>query len=447
MLDFEAHIIDGAWDLMPPSSRALLLHLCRGAAAAAAAGSAAGAAATGMGGAAAETAGRRCGAGLPTAALRDGAAAQQAAAGLLAAVEVQVLGQQLTVGGAPSSGAPAKGGDDLPARPGGAPMPANVRRLAARAALSARLALAVHDTVTGGARQSWHSPGAAPGGTALAPGRDSAPEVAAPLQAAAPDGSGHVALPAQELQAMAEAAGAAPASAELQSSGVARVARQLLRRRLGGRAGRPSAGGRQLQQAPAAGRADSRPSRLSAPQPRPAPPGPPPHQPPVSATSLTSRSRSGSGAAAAAAAAPPAPPPPPATPASGAAHTPAVDDEGWRTLPRHARLGYFLHTAIRMVWLAAMGDPSYWQDAMDLLGPPPSGPARPAQRGAAPACGWAGSAPLAAWAAYGARFAALHGLKLLAVLSRVGRAGRSAGMAKACSAACTHASPKQCCLR
>jgi hypothetical protein len=58
-----------------------------------------------------------------------------------------------------------------------------------------------------------------------------------------------------------------------------------------------------------------------------------------------------------------APPPPPPLDAASL----------WARLPLRRRAAYHLHIFLRTVWLAIMGDPSFWQDAMDIVGPRPAG--------------------------------------------------------------------------
>jgi hypothetical protein len=46
-------------------------------------------------------------------------------------------------------------------------------------------------------------------------------------------------------------------------------------------------------------------------------------------------------------------------------------EEAWQAVPLHRRVAYHLHMGVRILWLALMGDPSFYQDAMDLVGEPP----------------------------------------------------------------------------
>jgi hypothetical protein len=61
--------------------------------------------------------------------------------------------------------------------------------------------------------------------------------------------------------------------------------------------------------------------------------------------------------------------PPTAAEACGA---PSIE-ELWRSAPLGARLAYHSHVWWRTLWLAAMGDPAFWQDAVDLAAPGPGG--------------------------------------------------------------------------
>jgi hypothetical protein len=90
---------------------------------------------------------------------------------------------------------------------------------------------------------------------------------------------------------------------------------------------------------------------------------PPPGAPASAARATTVRRRRKAGA----------PVSPPATAAAGGGMSP---EALWAQLPLRRRAAYHLHIFLRTVWLAVMGDPSFWQDSMDLLGPRPGAGAR-----------------------------------------------------------------------
>jgi hypothetical protein len=314
-----------------------VLHLCAESASSAAAAEVA---ASGRGGWGA-------GSGAPSspAVLGSGPAALEEAAGLLAAIEVQQLGQQVSFVGTPAAGAAAGGG--------GLPL---LRRQAARAAVAARAALAVHDAITGGKRQSWRviTRSAASAQAKRAPPMPSIAGSAAPASGAG--------------------AGPQPASPAVGAA----APRRTLRSRF-------AVSARDRRRAPLA------------------PPSPP-------------------SSAAAAAAAPASPPAhdggsPPAAAAGDAAagDAEAGDTALWRQLPLARRIGYHVHIALRMLWLAAMGDPSYWQDAIDLIGPKSAAAAQ--GRGGAAAAQLALLLPV--WVGYCVRVLVLRALKMVATLSQV----------------------------
>lgn len=130
------------------------------------------------------------------------------------------------------------------------------------------------------------------------------------------------------------------------------------------------------------------------------PPKPAATAQPAGAAASAQEPSAAAAAAAAEAAAAAAPAPPGADADAEAARADAL----WRALPRARRAAYALHVALRMLWLASMGDPSFFQDAMDVIGAPPM----------TPLSLWAA----VQWAAYYVRRLALRALSLVAALSR-----------------------------
>jgi hypothetical protein len=342
----EGRAIDGAWTLLSPGGRLSLLHLCRQVATSAAVGAAA-AAAAGGGDARQAPAPAALGA-----VLGGGPAVAAACASLLAALEVQQLGQQVTTAQPQPPSSPAQGGGKA----------ALLARQVARAAVAARLALAVHDCITGGSRQSW--------------------KVARPRR-----GQG-----SRTAEATAAPASPPPVAANLGGGGGSTA---IFVQGSGGGGG---GGGSGAAAAPPAQPA----RRRSRGQGRP-PVAPPLALPRASGSGATrgpvGAAAGGNGAGS-----------PAAVQAAGGAGS---GDDGaaaaalWRRLPLRRRAAYHLHIALRTVWLALMGDPSFWQDAADLIGPRPAGGA--------------------AWAGYAACRTALRLLALVAVLSQVGRRRGLAG--------------------
>jgi hypothetical protein len=96
-------------------------------------------------------------------------------------------------------------------------------------------------------------------------------------------------------------------------------------------------------------------------------------------------------------------------------------EEAWQAVPLHRRMAYHVHMGIRILWLALMGDPSFYQDAMDLVGEPP-GPGGPALRRALAAAG------------YWVRRTLLLLLSLVAGLSQVRGTQGKRGCASVCDA-------------
>ena len=182
--------------------------------------------------------------------------------------------------------------------------PDALRRHAARAAAAAQFALAVHDAITGGKRQSWRAADAARVG-----GGRAAPKAAPSDRAPREDTEGvEIAVVGADIDdlfaspAPSAAAATAPATPEGGAS--------------------PSPSGLALA-ADASADADVE-GAASADE-----------RGPVAADALP-------------------------------------DFEAlWRELPLARRAAYHVHIALRTLWLAAMGDPSFWQDAADMLDAPP----------------------------------------------------------------------------
>jgi len=495
-------LVDAAWAWLSPRGRLALLRLCHAGSATAAAG--------------ARREGREAGVASEAAAQKDQAAAAAAAAAvrttstgtfratstgrfkqrrpdilaaaalqgrsvlegafdLLAAFELQQLGVQVSDpppsmlrAAADASAAPASGSGSnqrlltIPGAVGGggAPMISTLerrvlRRHVARAALVARVALMVHDSITGGTRKSWavltfkrRAAWRGEGGSSAigsdAESAELAPEVVLAVLGSGEEGDSHGAAMRAHAGSHAEAHGGFRAG----------VASWLRRRRpftqpeeQGNTFGsEPSWRWRSMRRSKSKVEVRSRiPAGAAPPPPAPPLPLPPPPRVPSFKSFAFRRPRAaaaeidggadneGAGAASAGAAIAAALKRRSTAGASGVAGTttattaagaaagaglmeperPPTLDELWRATPLLTRAMYHAHVWLRTLWLAAMGDPSFWQDGIDMMGALPRSGAAARAGGA----GWGG------WVRWLLKLAWMQPLALLGRFSHVSVVG------------------------